>query len=196
MDVNSVFEGGNRVTGEIREIAERIKELREISGTTAESLAEDLGISTETYRQYESGACDIPVSMLYEIAGKFQVELTEILTGERPRLHTYSLVRHGTGAAVRRSHHYDYQSLAPNFVHKRMEPLLVTVEPKPSENEDETNSHPGQEFDYVLSGQLAVKIDDHELILSEGDALYFDSNHPHSMRALNDHPAQFLAIIL
>jgi transcriptional regulator with XRE-family HTH domain len=182
------------VTGEIREIAERIKELREIAGVTAESLAEQLAISAETYRQYESGACDIPVSVLYEIAGKFDVELAEILTGEGPRLHTYSLVRKGAGVEVRRSHHYDYQSLAPNLVHKRMEPMLVTVEP--DDKERETNSHPGQEFDYVLSGTLTVTIDDHELVLSEGDSLFFDSNHPHSMRALNDQPAQFLAIIL
>lgn len=182
------------MTGEIKEIAERIKELREIAGITPESLAEQLGISADTYREYESGACDIPVSLLYEIAGKFSVELTEILTGERPRLHTYSLVRKGSAVAVKRSHHYDYQSLAPNFVHKRMEPLLVTVDPKSSNGEK--NSHPGQEFDYVTSGRLAVTIDDHELILSEGDALYFDSNHPHSMRALDDQPAQFLAIIL
>jgi len=184
------------VTGEIREIAERIKELREIAGITAESPAEHLGISAEAYRNYESGSVDIPVSMLYEIAGKFKVELTEILTGEGPRLHTYSLMRKGTGIPIRRSHHYDYQSLAPNFVHKRMEPLLVTVEPKPSDSSVETNSHPGQEFDYVLSGRLAVTIDGHELIVSDGDALYFDSNHPHSMRALDDQPAQFLAIIL
>jgi len=184
------------VTGEIREIAERIKELREIAGVTVESLAEQLGIDAGTYREYESGACDIPVSVLYEIAGRFSVELTEILTGEKPRLHTYSLVRRGSGVEIQRSHHYDYQSLAPNFVHKRMEPMLVTVEPKPGDSSRETNSHPGQEFDYVISGSLAVTIDDHELILSEGDALYFDSNHPHSMRALNDRPAQFLAIIL
>jgi transcriptional regulator with XRE-family HTH domain len=184
------------VTGEIREIAERIKELREVSDITVESLAKELGIGADTYRQYESGACDIPVSVLYEIAGKFNVELAELLTGEHPRLSTYSLVRRGKGVDIKRSHHYDYQSLAPNFVHKRMEPMLVTVEPKKDAGDGETNSHPGQEFDYVTKGTLAVTIDDHELILSEGDALFFDSNHPHSMRALNDQPAQFLAIIL
>jgi quercetin dioxygenase-like cupin family protein/DNA-binding XRE family transcriptional regulator len=182
------------VTGEIRDIAERIKELREISCITAESLAEHLGISVGAYRQYESGECDIPVSVLYEIAGKFNVELTEILTGEGPRLHTYSLVRKGTGVDMRRSHDYEYQSLAPNFVHKRMEPMLVTVEPVGPQGD--MHSHPGQEFDYVLSGKMAITIDDHELVLDEGDSLYYDSNHPHSMRALNDQPARFLAIIL
>ncbi len=182
------------MTGEIKEIAERIKELREVSDLTVESLAKELGISADIYRQYESGAVDIPVSLLYEIASKFKVELSELLTGEPPRLHTYSLVRKGKGVDIKRSHHYDYQSLAPNFVHKRMEPLLVTVQPK--EANEETNSHPGQEFDYVISGTLAVRIDDHDLVLNEGDALFFDSNHPHSMRAMNDQPAQFLAIIL
>ena len=193
-EIPKIATGGTAVTGEIREIAERIKELREVSDLTVESLAKELGINADTYRQYESGAVDIPVSLLYEIASKFHVELAELLTGEKPRLHTYSLVRKGKGVDIKRSHHYDYQSLAPNFVHKRMEPMLVTVEPK--REPGETNSHPGQEFDYVLTGTLAVTIDDHELILNEGDALFYDSNHPHSMRALNDQPAQFLAIIL
>lgn len=178
---------------QIRQIAERLKELREVSGVTVESLAKELDIAPEAYRDYESGECDIPVSLLIEVAAKFNVELTEILTGENPRLHTYSLVRKGKGVAVSRRKHYDYQSLAFNFAHKHAEPFLVTVEPKA---DAETNSHPGQEFDYVLKGTLGVTIGESELVLSEGDAIYFDSHHPHSMKALDDQPAQFLAIVL
>jgi mannose-6-phosphate isomerase-like protein (cupin superfamily) len=72
----------------------------------------------------------------------------------------------------------------------------VTVSPRAEDDPDETNSHPGQEFDYVISGKLAVTIGDNELELDEGDCLYFDSHHPHSMKALDGRPAQFLAIIL
>ncbi len=182
------------MTGEIREIAARIKELREIAGITPESLAEQLDISAAGYRQYESGESDIPVSILYEIANRFHVELTEILTGERPRLHTYSLVRKDRGAKMVRSSGYDYQSLAPNFIDKRMEPMLVTVQP--GRPPGDKNSHPGQEFDYVLSGKLGITIDEHELVLEAGDSVYYDSNHPHSMKALGDKPVRFLAIIL
>ena len=183
------------MTEKIRQIAERIKELREVSGVTVESLAKDLEITPESYREYESGECDIPVSVLCEIAGRFKVELTELLTGEHPRLHTYSLVRKDKGVGVARRKNYDYRSLAYNFVGKRAEPFIVTVDPKPEDAHVETNSHPGQEFDYVLKGALGVTIDGSELVLNEGDALYFDSHHPHSMRALNDQPAQFLAIV-
>jgi transcriptional regulator with XRE-family HTH domain len=184
------------MSDQIRQIAERIKELREVSGVTQESLARDLGVPVETYRGYETGEVDIPVSLLYEVAARFHVELTQILTGESPKLHTYSLVRKGKGVVVHRSRHYDYQSLAYNFAGKRFEPLLVTVEAKPAGAPVETNSHPGQEFDYVVEGRLAVSIDGTELILESGDSLYFDSVHPHSMKALDDRPARFLAVIL
>ena len=184
------------MTEQIKQISERLKELREVSGVTVESLAKDLDISAQMYKEYESGSMDIPVSLLCEIAAKFNVELTDLLTGENPRLHTYSLVHKGKGVAVKRTNHYDYQSLAHNFARKRAEPFLVTVQPKPNDAPVETNSHPGQEFDYVISGSLAVRIDGNELVLNEGDSLYFDSHHPHSMKALNDQPAQFLAVIL
>jgi transcriptional regulator with XRE-family HTH domain len=188
--------GNSQMTDQLKQIASRLKELREVSGVTAESLAIELEIPLETYKEYESGNCDIPVSLLYEIANKFNVELTAILTGENPRLHTYALVRKGKGASVERRKSYSYQSLAYNFVRKRAEPMLVTVEPKSPDAVTELNAHPGQEFDYVLEGSLKVVVGESELVLNEGDSIYFDSHCPHSMAALNGKQARFLAVIL
>ena len=180
---------------QIRQIAIRIKDLREISGLSTETLAKDLGIKAETYREYESGNVDIPVSLLYELANKFNVELTAILTGEGPRLHTYSLVRKNKGVSVDRRKQYKYQSLAYNFVHKKAEPFLVIVEPDSKDSTVHLNSHPGQEFNYVLEGVLKIIINNHEVILNEGDSLFFDSNYNHGMQAMENKPAKFLAII-
>lgn len=180
---------------QIKQIANRIKDLREISGHTIETLAKELGISKEAYQEYESGNVDIPVSFLYELANKFNVELTAILTGEGPRLHTYSLVRKGKGVSVDRRKQYKYQSLAYNFVHKKAEPFLVTVEPEPDFSTVHFNSHPGQEFNYVLEGVLKIVINNHEVILNEGDSLFFDSSYNHGMQAMENKPAKFLAII-
>ena len=74
--------------------------------------------------------------------------------------------------------------------------LLVTVEPKPDQQRVELNSHPGQEFNYVLSGTLQVFIDGYEVVLYPGDSIYFDSGIEHGMKALNGEPAQFLAVII
>jgi len=96
---------------------------------------------------------------------------------------------------IERRKDYKYQSLAYNFANKKIEPFLVTVEPD-SNSEVNYNSHPGQEFNYVIEGVLKVIINGHEIILNEGDSLFFDSGAKHGMKAMNGKPAKFLAIIL
>jgi len=181
---------------QIKQIAARIRELREIYGISPESLANELDVPIETYKEYEAGIIDIPIGFLYKLSGKFGVDLTEILTGEAPRLRTYSLVRKGRGMNVERTKYYNYESLAYNFLRKKAEPFLVTVEPTGDDVPIPQNSHPGQEFNYVIEGSLIIKVDGHELVLNEGDSLYFDSSCVHGMKALNGKRARFLAIII
>jgi mannose-6-phosphate isomerase-like protein (cupin superfamily) len=180
---------------QIRLIAERIRGLRDIAQLSLEECARELGIPAETCRGYESGAIDIPASFLYQIAGRFHVELSSLLTGEEPRLRVYAVTRAGRGVRVDRRKDYGYQSLAFNFVDKRMEPFLITVEPHPEPAPVPLNMHPGQEFDYVLEGQLMVVVDAHEILLSPGDSIYFDARHSHGMKAVGG-AARFLAVIL
>ena len=184
------------MSNQIRQIAVRIRELREIYEISLESLAEEFEITKEQYEEYESGEVDIPVSFLYKFANKFSVELTAILTGDYPKLQTYCLVRKGKGVSVERRKEYKYRSLAYNFINKKAEPFLVTVEPNLEDAPISYNFHPGQEFNYLLEGELEIIIDEHELILKEGDSLFFDSNIKHGMRALGNKPAKFLAIII
>ncbi|HEY3379595.1 MAG TPA: XRE family transcriptional regulator [Armatimonadota bacterium] len=181
---------------QLQEIAARLRGLREIADCTAESLAEQLQLPLETYLRYESGEADIPVGVLYKIATIFSVELSSLLTGEEPKLHLYSVVRKGKGINVERRKEYEHQSLACNFVHKKAEPFLVTVAPEADDMPIALNAHPGQEFNYVLHGTLKVVLGPHEIVLNEGDSLYFDSSYEHGMKAMHNAPAQFLAIIL
>lgn len=180
---------------QIKEIAARLRELRDIAGISIEELAKEFNVPVETYKEYESGEVDIPVGILYRAAGLFNVELTVLLTGQDPKLHTYTLVRKGKGVNVERRKAYKYQSLAYNFIRKKAEPFLVTVEPDPANKPVEFNSHPGQEFNYLLEGRMMIYLDGYELELNEGDSLYFDSTIPHGMKALDGKPAKFLAII-
>jgi len=79
---------------------------------------------------------------------------------------------------------------------KKAEPFIVTVTPDPESLPLEFNSHPGQEFNYVLEGTLMIVVDGHEIILTEGDSVYFDSGYQHAMKAMNNHSARFLAVIV
>jgi transcriptional regulator with XRE-family HTH domain len=180
----------------LKEVAARIKELRDILGISLEEMSSCLRISPEKYLKYENGEEDISASVLYEISHRLGVEMSILLTGEAPRMHYFTVTRKGKGASVERRKQYKYQSLASNFINKKAEPFVVTVEPKPENAAVQTNSHPGQEFNYVIDGSLKLIIKDQVIILEEGDSIYFDSGCEHAMVARNNRPASFLAIIM
>jgi transcriptional regulator with XRE-family HTH domain len=184
------------MTEQIKQIAERIKEIREISGISAETLAGKLGVSIDLYLNYESGTSDIPVGIIFKISELFNVELSVMLGGDNPKLHIYGIVRNGKGLKLERRKQYKYESLAYNFIHKKAEPFMVTIDPGSGNTLMEFNSHPGQEFNYVIKGSMMTVIDGHEIILNEGDSIYFDSGYKHAMKALNNEQVKFLALVL
>ena len=180
----------------IKEIAARVKELRDLSDISVEEMAEKLTLPVETYVRYENAEEDVPASILFEIAQNLDVDLSVLLTGEAPKMHVFSVTRKGKGVSVERRKDYKYQNIAANFSHKKAEPFLVKVDPKPEGTSISTNSHPGQEFDYVLEGTLKVTIHHNEIVLEEGDSIFFDSSYAHGMQAMGGKPAKFLAVIL
>jgi len=184
------------MTEQIKQIADRIKEIREISGISAETLAEKLRISIDLYLKYESGNTDIPVGIIFEISEMFNVELSVMLGGDNPKLRIYGVVRNGKGLKLERRKQYKYESLAYNFIHKKAEPFMVTIDPGTDDKMLEFNSHTGQEFNFVVKGTMMTIIGEHEIILNEGDSIYFDSGHKHAMKALNNEQVKFLAIVL
>lgn len=181
---------------QIKQIAERLRGLRDVLDLTAADVATDCGISLEDYQKAESGESDISVSMLQTIARQYNMSLDVLMFGEEPKMSTYFLTRAGKGISVERSKAYKYESLASGFRDRKSDPFIVTVEPKPADTPMHLNSHPGQEFNYVLEGRLLLNINGKELVLNPGDSLYFDSQQPHGMKALDGKPVRFLATIL
>ena len=180
----------------MKEIAQRVSELRELSEVGPDEMADHLNVPVETYMNYEEGINDIPASVLYEIAQKLNVDMGLLLTGEETRMHIFTVTRKGKGVRVERRKQYKYENLAEKFIHKKAEPFIVTVKPRENEGKPSTNSHPGQEFNYIIKGSLKLYIHDNEIVLEEGDSIFFDSSYEHAMEALNGKKAKFLAIIL
>jgi len=177
---------------ELTLIAARIAELRDILEIPQSEMAACLGLGVEEYRQYESAQHDIPISMLYKIAGRLGVDFTVLLSGEAPRMDDYTIVRSGEGLAVNRYPGYRFQNLAFNYVGRTMEPMIVELDPE--EGDPALVCHGGQEFNLVLSGTMRVVIGARSHTLREGDAIYFNPTLPHGQRAV-DGKARFLTVI-
>jgi quercetin dioxygenase-like cupin family protein len=179
-----------------QQIAARLKGLREALNLTAQEVANDCHLEAQIYLEYEGGATEIPLGVLHTIAHTYDVELTALLTGEEPHMHSYSLTRKMQGEVVERSSEYKYHALAKGFINRQADPFVVTVEPKASGEVVFLNSHKGQEFNFILKGRLKFLLNGKEMILEEGDSIYFDCNLPHGMQALDNKECQFLAIII
>lgn len=178
---------------EFKEIAERIAGLRDACGYTQEEFAEKLGINIETYKGYEQTGADVPISTIYQISKLCNVDFSEILTGESAKLDTYQVVRKGKGQVIDRIPGYYFKDLAYRFSKKIMQPLLVTIDP--SDKPVDLVTHKGEEFNLCLKGRLIVVIGTKDIILEEGDSIYFNPNIPHGQRCGGDEPATFLTMI-
>lgn len=181
---------------QIKQIAERLAGLRDALEITPEEMAGVCNLTPEQYMKLESGTVDISVSVLHQISQAYGVELTTLMFGDEPKMSSYFITRKGKGIAVERTKSYKYQSLAAGFAGRKADPFMVTVHPTSDDTPIYLNSHPGQEYNMVLKGRLQLQINNKELILEEGDSIYFNSELPHGMKALDGEKVSFLAIIL
>ncbi|MFA7637647.1 MAG: AMP-binding protein, partial [Monoglobales bacterium] len=191
----------DKITGldyKIREMAERIKELREIEGFSPEVMAEKTGVSIQEYLECETGLRDLNFAFIYRCALALGVNVTDIIEGHSPTLKSFTVTRAGTAQKIAQAHGMTYYNMAYAFQNRIAEPLYVrSVYDPEKENKDiELTTHAGQECDVIIEGHLMVQIGGHREVLGPGDSIYFDSSTPHGMVAVNGKDCVFYATVL
>lgn len=181
----------------IKEIAQRIKGLRQMLDFSVKEMAEICNVSENDYIMSENGNSDFSFTFLYKCANKFGVDIAELISGETPKLSHYFIVRKNKGLPIERRKGFKYQHLGYLLKNRQSEPFKVVAE----YNEQEQNkpiklsNHKGQEFDFVLKGKMKFCIDGHTEYLNEGDSVYYDSSLNHGMIATGGSSCEFLAIV-
>ena len=182
----------------IREVAQRIRELREVSGFTVEEMARRTDLSVEEYIQCEAGNRNLSIAFLYRCTLSFGVDFGDLLEGRSPKLRSYDLTRKGEGQRIEEAHHMIGYNLAADFRNRIALPLYMKAKYREgAEYEDlELVTHEGQECDIVISGHLKIQIGSRTEILHPGDTIYYDSSTPHGMIAVGGEDCAFYAIVL
>ena len=182
----------------IREVAARIRELREISGFTQEEMAQRTALSLEEYRESEAGNRNLSIAFLYRCTLSFGVDMSDLLEGRSAKLRAYDLTRKGEGQRIEEAHHMVGWNLAADFRNRIALPLYMEMKYRPgAEYEDiELVTHEGQECDIVIKGHMKIQIGSHTEILHAGDTIYYDSSTPHGMIAVDGEDCAFYAIVL
>lgn len=177
--------------------AQNLRAAREKRGFSVQELAQKTGISQTELELVEAGQTMLPLGQVIKLSKVLSLKMADMISvGDK----AFTIVRAGERSEVQRfgkakqaSHGYEYISLAPGKKDRLMEPFLVTLHPASS---DEPSSHDGQEFIYVLEGEMEVIVDDARDVLKPGDSIYYDSSTTHLVRAHGDKPAQILAVLI
>ena len=182
----------------IREVAGRIRELREISGFTPEEMAQRTNLSVEEYLQCEAGNRNLSIAFLYRCTLSLGVDLGDLLEGHSPKLRSYALTRKGEGQRIEEAHNMVGFNLAAGFRNRIGLPLYMELNYRPgAEYQDiELVTHEGQECDIVIRGRMKIQIGGRTEILNPGDCIYYDSGTPHGMIAVDAEGCAFYAFVL
>ncbi|MBE6668297.1 MAG: cupin domain-containing protein [Ruminococcaceae bacterium] len=182
----------------LKQIADRIRELRIVTGLSIAEMAEKTGLSESEYEACENGTRNLSIAFLYHCVLIFGVDMSDILEGKSPKLRSYALTRRGEGQKIEEAHHMVGYNLASGFRNRIALPLYMDMKyHEGAENEDiELVTHEGQECDIVITGQMKIRIGEHTEILNPGDCIYYDSGTPHGMVAVGGADCSFYAIVL
>ena len=178
-------------------LGDRIRRVREMRGLTIKDLSSRTGIDTDTLERTESSEMipalgqlvrlgrALDMKMGYFISPGIDKLMTVVRKDERPPISRY-------GETKSMQYGYFYESLAPEKADRLMEPFIVTLVPTDTE---EFSIHDGQEFLYVLEGEMKVQVGDRVDFLKPGDAVYYDSNQPHLVRCVGTKVTKILAVL-
>ena len=181
------------------QVGEKIKRLREDSALSLQDFADRTGLSSAVLSQIENHLVSPPLGTLIRIAKALDVK-PSFFFDEHPD-QSFMLVRKDERKPVSRlaskrgvSYGYAYESLGHDMKDRHMEPFLVTLEPA-SVKAPKPAAHDGEEFLFVLEGEVEVTLADHSDVLVPGDAIYYNSRIPHLVRTHGDRKSVILAVI-
>lgn len=174
--------------GALTSVGERIRALRRKRGLTLQQFTEQVGISTSYLSQIENARANTNLTTLQRIASALQVPLVDLFSDENT--FQVSVVRKDD----RRIYPLDCEGVEHLLFSQTRTALQVAViELPPHCAIPRADRHPGEEFTYVLSGRLRMRLgDDLSYDLETGDIIYYRSVLPHRWENMGDAPLRVL----
>ncbi len=183
---------------EIR-VGEKIKALREQKGLSLKEVADLTGFSTALLSQMENHLVSPSLGTIIKLARTLGIKVGDFF-GETQG-EPFTIVRKDERRNVSRfaskegvKYGYSYESLGFEKKDRHMEPFIVTLEPATVKT-SKTSVHEGEEFIFILEGEMEVILGNHTDVLYPGDSIYYDSTIPHRVQCHQDKETKILAVL-
>lgn len=180
-------------------IGQRIRRMREAQALSREEVGALVGVEPDRLASFEDGHGIPSVGVVIKLARVLGSRVDGLLHGRASASsHPLTVCRAGDGGTADEQEDteqgYRYRSLGgPGAPGQGMEPLLITFLPGVAETRP--IAHDGQEFVYVLEGEVELLHDGERRTLRPGDSVYLDSTKPHLFRAIGDGPSRAVGVV-
>ena len=181
-------------------VGEKIKQIRELKKVSLDELSQRSGMDITILQKIETEKNIPSLAPLIKIARALGVRLGTFLDDSD----SYGpvVVRSGdyhkgvrfTSQSSESREHLNFFSLAFDKAGRNMEPFIVDIEPG-LQSDYMLSSHEGEEFIYVLEGDIEINYGKEIYQLSKGDSIYLDSIVLHNVHAGNNSSARILAVV-
>ena len=179
-------------------VGSKIKGIRESKSLSVEEIAERSGLSVEQVNSIENDENLPSLGPLIKIARALGVRLGTFLDDSdalgpvvcRAEEHNNSISFSNDASDARKN--MEYFSLAKEKAGRHMEPFIIDIQPS-EEKDFKLSAHEGEEFIYVLSGELEIEYGKEKYLLKEGDSIYYDSIVKHHVHGVAGKAARILA---
>lgn len=169
-------------------LGQRVRRLREDRSVSLDTLANETGKTVEYLEQVEADQVIPPVAVLLTLGRALEIDSGELLKDED------EAGQRRVEEVRKRTDHYSYRVLTPESRHKHLKGFLVTIDPA-SDLKGASYRHEGEEFHYVIKGQVQVTVGENINQLKAGDSLHFNSGIDHRLRNTGDTPCEILVVL-
>jgi quercetin dioxygenase-like cupin family protein len=168
----------------------KMKQLRQVRKISLEHLANKTGFSQRYLKEIEEGMAIPPVSAVIQIAKALSIDSGSFLSAEEQK----ASEKRRKESFYKRTQAYSYKTLTPDAETKHMKAFLVTIDPRQDHKMVEYK-HEGEEFIYVLKGEVEVMVGENQNLLKKNETLHFDSGITHKLRNPSDHKTLLLVVL-
>jgi transcriptional regulator with XRE-family HTH domain len=171
-----------------------LRQLRRAGGFTLQELSQRTGLASSTLSKIENNLISPTYDSILKLADGLEIDVAQLFDpgSIQMSLGRRSVTRDGRGASYK-TDQYDYEMLCTDLSQKKFFPIVATIKSHAVADFPELPKHAGEEFIYVLSGQVEIHTEHYEPVsLAPGDCIYFDSSMGHACVSAGKKPARIL----
>lgn len=175
-------------------IARRIRELRTARSLTLQVFSDLTGLSKGLLSKIENCNVSPPIGTLSKLATALDVPISEFFEadGPDPGIVFFPKSKRQAVRGRRSSLNYEYELLVTGRQRREMQPMIVSIDGRTYRFG--LQEHPGEQFIFMLEGELEYIVGDKSYIVEPGDCLYFDARSPHGPKLRKGQKARYLVV--